>query len=255
MNQNQVSYRFGPPLTAMVKTILIANIAFFLLVSVILEGLFDSPLAFYLYRHLSFEPRSFLFQWNLWQPFTYAFVHREFFHIFWNMITLFMFGSELEALWGRRPFFLFYLLCAGGGALGMLAFWAAAGGGSSLTMGASGAIMGCVVAYGIIFSDRMLFLLFPPIPIKAKYMAMAWVVIDLIMFVKQPDSKVAYMAHLGGALMAFLYMKSKFRFAISGPFRLNLKSLTPKHLLRRQKMKKYLRVVEDPDDPPGPTFH
>jgi membrane associated rhomboid family serine protease len=144
------------------------------------------------------------------------------FHIVFNMLALWMFGRLLENIWGPKRFLLFYLLCGIGAAalhLGIQYFqWERAealysqGNIEAATkiaqrigpaLGASGAVMGLLVAFAYLFPNTELFLMFIPIPIKAKWAIIAYVAYDLIFGITGGDN-VAHFAHLGGAITGFI---------------------------------------------------
>jgi membrane associated rhomboid family serine protease len=139
-----------------------------------------------------------------WQIFTYMFMHAGFLHIFFNMLALWMFGMELENVWGSRRFIIYYLLCGIGGGLTNLLVGALVGQGAP-TVGASGAIFGVLLAFGMLFPDRLIFIYFL-VPIKAKYMVILWIGLELLYGVTGTSDGVAHFAHLGGALVGFVFM-------------------------------------------------
>jgi rhomboid-like protein len=125
-----------------------------------------------------------------------------FFHIFFNMFALYMFGKILENVWGPKRFLNFYLLCGIGAAL-MHLLVEYVQGGYSAALGASGAVMGVAVGFAYLFPNTELFLMFIPIPIKAKWAIMAYVVYDLVFGIAGGDN-IAHFAHIGGALTGFI---------------------------------------------------
>jgi len=153
-----------------------------------------------------FYPTSPYFHW--WQPVTYMFMHGGFWHIFFNMYSLFIFGCIVERVIGSKKFLIFYFVCGLGAAalhLGVQAL----GAGASLytpTVGASGAIYGVIIAYAMLFPDAQLTLLFPPITLSAKWMAIIFIGIELFTGITGTMDGVAHLAHLGGALFGWLLM-------------------------------------------------
>jgi len=139
----------------------------------------------------------------LWQLVTYIFLHGGFFHILFNMFGLYMFGSELEQLWGTRQFTKYFFLCGVGGALLTVLL-----GPSDLvtTIGASGAIFGILLAYGMLFPDRPIYL-YMIIPIPAKWFVIIMGAITFLSSMSSGGGGIAYRAHLGGMLFGFLYLK------------------------------------------------
>lgn len=156
---------------------------------------------------------------HAYQVITYMFQHASFNHIFFNMFGLFMFGPVLEQVWGSKRFLFFYLFTGIGAAITQEVTWTLNllpeigstatdihfVGGEPLTVGASGAIFGILLAFGMVFPNARLFLLFLPIPIKAKYMLPIYALIELFMGVASfSGDNVAHFAHLGGALFGLI---------------------------------------------------
>lgn len=139
-----------------------------------------------------------------WQVFTYQFMHAGFWHIFFNMFVLWMFGSELEELWGGGKFLTFYLLSGVGASLAQL-FISPMLGTIAPTVGASGAVYGILLAFGLTNPDRPIFMFPFFIPIKAKIFVVIMIAIELI-FGFSVDDQVARFAHLGGAATGFLLL-------------------------------------------------
>ncbi|MFZ4619293.1 MAG: rhomboid family intramembrane serine protease [Bacteroidota bacterium] len=191
-------FQFFPPV---IKGLLIANGAVFL--GMMFFGSFH--IGDFSFEHFFFE--SFAL-WPLgsgfgfWQLFTYMFMHASFTHILFNMLALWMFGMELEHVWGSRKFFIYYLLCGFGGGLANLIvapMFTSVG----PTVGASGAVYGILLAFGMMFPERPIYVYFL-LPIKAKYFVVMYMAFE-IFSVGSMDG-VAHFAHLGGALVGFLYL-------------------------------------------------
>lgn len=175
-----------------------------------------------------FEAPNFSF----WQLITYAFLHDDssISHLFFNMFALFMFGGQIERLWGSRRFLIFYGVCALTAALTQQIVWyfglhemALLSGGYAteqyVTVGASGAIFGLLLAFGMLFPNAAIFIFFIPIPIKAKYFVIFYGVIELLLGIKGMASGVAHFAHVGGmigGLILVLLWRKKGK--ISGPY-------------------------------------
>jgi membrane associated rhomboid family serine protease len=156
---------------------------------------------------------------HYFEPFqlvTYMFMHANFWHIFFNMLALWMFGTEIEYIWGPRRFLVYYLIC-GLGAAGLHFIIT----GYTLThvdpetaailrdvpmLGASGAIYGILLAYGFMFPNRQLLLLFPPIPVKAKYLVIGYGLIEFFSGVSNMSDNIAHFAHLGGMLTGLILL-------------------------------------------------
>lgn len=145
---------------------------------------------------------------RIWQLLTHMFMHAGFFHLLFNMFGLWMFGVYLENAWGPKRFLQFYLLC---GLIAGIAHLLLSGG-FGYAVGASGAIMGVFAAFAFLYPNAPLFLMFIPIPIKAKWAIPGLMALDLFGQVAQvPGDNVAHWAHLGGALAGFVicYVWSK----------------------------------------------
>ncbi len=195
------------------KNLIIINTILFL-ASLIIPGL-TGLLALFPFKSPLFHPYQFL---------TYMFMHGGWIHIFFNMYTLLFFGSVLEQVWGGKKFLLFYLVTGIGAALlhnGVMALkysdlinLANQGDLSALehvrsilltpTVGASGAIYGVLMAFGMLFPDRIVQLLIPPVALKAKWFVIIFAVIELLIGLSNAADGVAHFAHLGGMLFGYL---------------------------------------------------
>ena len=198
-------------LTPVVKTLIIINVVVFLLQMLLpvtshacMEFEINSGLtgliSLWQIGSCAFRPYQFL---------TYMFAHGGFMHILFNMLALASFGPILESYWGDKKFLLFYLATGiGAGVIYALAdlFLHPGAGGSML--GASGAVYGILMAFGLLFPNLELMLLFPPIPLKAKYMVF---VMGLLTYMLDRSGSVAHVAHLGGAFVAFVIIKVVWR--------------------------------------------
>ena len=192
---------FGPgPITPAVKAIIIANIAFFVL------SLIYRPIVGY----LGLSPEDVLQRGWLWQPVTYLFLHADAMHILFNMLGIWMFGVELERLWGTKFFLRYYAVTGIGAGLtvigaSLLPIAALQDTYTAVTIGASGALYGILMAFAIYYPDRpiLMFLLFP---IPAKYFVM---ILGALAFLITPGSQVSNSAHLGGMLFGYIFLKGR----------------------------------------------
>lgn len=198
--------QFGPGLiTPVVKLLLYANAAVFLVTE-----LAPRPFKLWLTLVFGYTPAAALERLWIWQPFTYMFLHGDLFHILFNMLVLWMFGVQLERLWGSRFFLRYYLVAGVGAALITLAvswlpFEFAAATYITPTIGASGAIYGLLLAFAIYYPTTpiLMFLLFP---IPAKYFVM---ILGAIAFISAPrGGGVAHVTHLGGLAAGYWYLRS-----------------------------------------------
>jgi membrane associated rhomboid family serine protease len=198
-----LSYAFGPgPLSPAIKALIIANVAMFLVM----------PFVPSVARYFTLVPVE-VVHGRVWQLVTYMFLHGSLAHIFFNMLALWMFGTELERRWGT-PFFVRYYFATGIAAglstvvfsmvpLAMTARLYITG-----TIGASGAIYGLLLAYGLTFPNRplLLFLLFP---VPAKYAVMIFGAIELFLSANDIGGGVAHITHLGGLAAGYALLRGR----------------------------------------------
>jgi membrane associated rhomboid family serine protease len=137
---------------------------------------------------------------------TYGFLHGNLTHIAFNMFGLWMFGRDLESLWGPRRFLTYYLICVVGAGLSQLLV-AALQGGIYPTVGASGGLFGLLLAYGLTYPNRIVVPLFPPIPMRAITFVFVFGLLELYLGVSGRAPGIANFAHLGGMLFGFLTLR------------------------------------------------
>jgi membrane associated rhomboid family serine protease len=191
------------------KWLLISNVGIFV-ISYILSRVSIVGLVL---SHLALVPARVVHGLALWELVTYLFLHDGIGHILWNMLALWMFGAELERLWGTARFLRFYFTCGIIAGLTVIACAYVFGGAGIATVGSSGAIYGLLVAYGLMFPDQTVLFSFL-IPMKSKYFVM---IIGAIIFLQswmatfggQPGSGVAVVAHLGGMVAGFFILRGK----------------------------------------------
>ncbi len=140
----------------------------------------------------------------LWQPFTYLFFHGGIWHVLINMFVLWMFGSELEKYWGKREFLRFFFVIGVGSGLVTVLFSLSS---STPVVGASGAIYGVLLAYGLMFPNRLVYLYFL-IPIKVKYLVILIGTIAFFSSLNPGDSNISHLTHLSGMIIGFVYLRS-----------------------------------------------
>ena len=195
------AYSFGPgPVTPAIKVLIAINVAAFLVALVVPA----------VTRLLGLRPADVVERLYFWQPLTYMFLHGGIFHILFNMLALWMFGVELERMWGSRYFTKFYFIAGGGAALTTLVVSFVPGFGGevydALTIGASGAVYGVLLAYALYFPHRPIYMYFV-FPIPAKYFVMIIGAISLLSSMGGPGGGIAHTTHLGGLVAAYLYLK------------------------------------------------
>ena len=141
---------------------------------------------------------------HVWQFITYMFMHANFMHLFFNMFALWMFGAAVENYWGTKKFLIYYLITGIGAAFTHYVIILATGGaGNSLLIGASGAVYGILLAFGMLFPNNLIYIYFL-IPIKAKWFVLIYGAIELWYGVSGTPDGVAHFAHLGGMLFGIL---------------------------------------------------
>ena len=214
-----------PPIT---KNLLVINILMFLATGLLQNNGIDlnDLLGLHFFKSDSFMP---------YQLLTYMFMHANFEHIFFNMLAFWMFGRVLEQVWGAKRYLIFYLVCGVGAGLcqelvqyieyassGMAEYNMVSDGVNQIpmkeylrmwtTVGASGAVYGILLGFGMTFPNERILLLIPPMPLKAKYLVIGYAVIELLSGLGSSGSNVAHFAHLGGmlcGLVLILYWRRK----------------------------------------------
>lgn len=202
------------PLTKIVKYLIIANVFVWLVLQIIVEGYIFPSLDLNLYFGL--VPQNIFLNFFIWEFGSYMFLHdtSNIMHLVFNMFTLWWVGSELELKWGPKAFLSYYLTCGVGAGIiyfvGVLGYYFATGHVTPLqipVVGASGAIFGLMLAYGILFGERQLLFMFV-FPLKARYFIMILGGIELVMLLSRgvAGGAVANLAHLGGIVTGFIYL-------------------------------------------------
>ena len=186
-------YRLPERFPPVVKNLFIANV-----IVLLAQFVFEQQEIMFLNIYGALWPiQSGLFK--IWQLITHMFMHAGLEHLIFNMIGLWVFGRFLENFWGPKRFLEFYLICGIAAGAAHLAIEDAP------AIGASGAVMGILVGFAYLFPNTSMMLLFFPVPIKAKYLALGMVAVDLFGGLSpQPGDRVGHWAHLGGAAAGFL---------------------------------------------------
>jgi rhomboid family protein len=192
-------FSFFPPV---IKNLLIINGVVFLIQMLgqnVSVG--DITLEQYIVKYFALIPIGYGFL--PWQLITYQFMHGGIMHIALNMFALWMFGIEIENIWGSKKFLLFYLMCGVAAGIAQLILPPLFNEPLAATIGASGAIFGVLIAFGMMFPDRYIYIYFL-LPVKAKYLIIGYVLLELYSIPQ--GGNVAHLAHLGGALAGFIYL-------------------------------------------------
>ncbi len=208
------------PISPWVKKLIILNVGIWFFVQLVAERLFFSEP--YITEFLSFTPKYFLENFFIWQPITYMFLHSiNIFHVLLNMVSLWFFGSELEYRWGAKSFLLYYFVCGVGAAIIYflaVVVWGLVQGQEPMVyripvIGASGAVFGILLAYGILFGDRVIYFMML-FPMKAKIFVMVIAGVEIVTLVSSGmgGTGVANMAHIGGLISGYLYLMYWTRF-------------------------------------------
>lgn len=245
--RREISYSFGGPLTPAVKALIIANCAVYLLQ--VLSG--DLVTRWFWLAPLEVLPWSF----QIWRVGTYMFLHGSPMHLLFNMLALFIFGCSIERTWGTRSFYRYYFLCGLGGAL--FSFIPISDFYTIPIIGASGAVYGILVAYGVLFPYNKIYV-FLTFPVEARYFVMFWGFLAFVFSLGGGDG-IAHIVHLGGLVTGFALLRwagvggwSRRYPARAGP----VQSLHDAY--RRWRMKRLRKKFESyyekraNDDPPPP---
>jgi membrane associated rhomboid family serine protease len=199
-----------PPVT---RALLIANVAIFLLEQIpslhpflIAYGALW-PIGPAHFAGYTADGSSVCVGFQAWQVVTYAFLHGGWSHIFFNMFALWMFGGPIEHLLGAKHYTIYYFFCAVVAALAHLAVVHWFTGGFYPTIGASGAVFGLLLAFGVMYPRVKMFLIFLPIPMPAWVFVLGYIVLELFLGVTGTQAGVAHFAHLGGAVGGFVLLQ------------------------------------------------
>ncbi len=185
-----------------VKTLLLINTIVFLLVEI-------SGMQFELfYSNFGLVPTKVWSSFMIWQPFTYLFLHGGIIHLLFNMFVLWMFGKDLENDWGFIPFIKYYFACGVGAAVVTSIFgW----GSFTPVIGASGAIYGLLLAYGLMYPNRLVYL-YGILPIKVKFMVIGLGVIAFFASMTSTNTTVSHITHISGMVIGFIYLQSRINY-------------------------------------------
>jgi len=202
--------RLFPPFRGAVKWLIVINAAVFILQSISVA--FSPRLEVVTVHFLGLSANEVRYGW-IWQIVTYSFMHSGTSHILFNMLTLWVFGPGVESAFGKRRFTVFYLLCAAFGAV-ITVLASVRGsfgmGPSEHSIGASGAVMGVMLAFGLLYANSEIYLIPFPVAFKAKYLVALFMGLDILGLLRQ-ESDTAYFIHLGGAVFAFFYVRFLYR--------------------------------------------
>ena len=232
-------FGFGSGITPVVKKLLIANVAAFV-ATILAQAVGLGSLV----GHLMLTPFAVTRNFEIWQIATYLFLHGGFWHILFNMLGLWMFGCDLERTWGSRRFLHYYLFT---GIVAGLTIVLLSPSSTIPTVGASGAIYGILLAFGILFPTRIILVpifFFFFIPIQAKYLVMIMGGMAFLSAISAPGSTVSHVGHLGGLVAGLLYLRGR-------PYYFELRNRY--YRWRRQRLQRkfqvYMRKQHDREEP------
>jgi membrane associated rhomboid family serine protease len=233
-------YTFGGPATRAVRAIIIANIAVFFLQ--IITGLFAPNL---MESYFGLIPFNINHSFMIWQFMTYMFLHGGVIHILFNMLMLYMFGNELERLWGAKAFVQYYFITGIGAGICCWIF-------GLNTIGASGAIYGILLAYGLTYPNRIVYFSFL-FPIKVKWMVVIMGAVEFLASIGGSGDGIAHIAHMGGLLVGFVYLRGRNWQRLYGDF----EARRQRERLKQQFEAYYgeMRRKIDEEKKKGPTIH
>ena len=233
--RSNVNFGFDTRITPAVKNLLIANLAAF--VFTVLAGAAGSGQI--IHSLLMLTPYTVTHQFAVWQLVTYMFLHAGFWHILFNMFALWMFGCELERTWGSRRFLYYYFITGIGAGLTVVLLSPFS---PVATVGASGAIYGVLLAYGLLFPNRIIlvpifFFFFFPVPAKILVMILGG--IAFLSALSMPGDTISHVAHLGGLVVGFLYLRGRpYYFAFRNSY----------YRWRRQRLQRQFKVYMNKHD-------
>ena len=177
-----------------IKNIIFVNAIIFIMQSI------NQSLGAVIERQFALIPYDIIYNFKIWQLVTYLFLHGGFWHIFFNMFVLWMFGSELEREWGTKEFIKYYFITGiGAGVFNLLLS-------DAPTIGASGAVYGVMLAYALRYPDRLVYIYFL-FPVKVKYLMAFLVLVSFFSTFGSSGDGIAHAAHLGGIIVGFIYLK------------------------------------------------
>lgn len=232
--------------TPAVKWLLISNVGVF-----ILHFFLTQAKRGYLIDPFGLSPRDILTGFAFWQPVTYLFIHSatSFSHILFNMLALYMFGSPLEQTWGTNRFLRFYFASGIGAGIFVIVLNLLFGSVDTRTIGASGAIYGLLLAFGLMFPEATVLFAFI-FPMKAKYFVAIIGAIVFLSSIGDSDSGVSHFAHLGGMVAGYLYMRTGLMYKRGPGLASSLEQVYKDWKLRRAKKKfqVYLRKQDSEND-------
>ncbi len=210
--------QFGPGrhLTDGIKKLIIISVTVFLV-----QMISSSNAWHYIIYNFGIVPADFWRKLHIWQPLTYIFLHGNLAHLLLNMLALWMFGTELEMIWGRKGFIQYFLITGAGAGLVTILFQLNS---TIPVIGASGAVYAILLAYGLRFPEREVFIFPLPVPIKMKYFVIIFGLIEFFSTISGANDGIAHFTHLSGMLIGYIYLRKKGTFRRFRTYRNNSRS-------------------------------
>ncbi|BFN37087.1 rhomboid family intramembrane serine protease [Fidelibacter multiformis] len=238
--------QFGPGrrMTDGIKKIIIISVAIFFF-----QAISSPSFRQFIIFNFGIVPADFWSRLHLWQPVTYIFLHGSLAHLALNMLALWMFGTELEMIWGRKQFLKYYFITGAGAGLVTILFQIHS---TIPVIGASGAIYGILLAYGLRFPDREAFIFPLPVPIRMKYFVMIFGLIEFFSTISiGMQDGIAHFTHLSGMLIGYIYLRRMGTFRRYRSYRNDLKNLNIDQALNkiRQKINQFKHKKTDKKGP------
>jgi membrane associated rhomboid family serine protease len=255
MSSRNYGYRFrfggggGSMITPAVKTLLITMTAVFLGQTAVALT-YHQDGSNWVYEHFGLVPGLAVFYAYIWQPFTYIFLHGGLWHLLINMLVLWMFGCDLERVWGQRKFYTYFFTCGVGAGLIVIVAellpmaWHHMPSGIP-TVGASGAIYGVLVACAVLFPDRQIWLIPFPVTLSMRVYVSIMVAIEFFSeLTSGTGDNVSHVCHLGGIVIGYLYLRR-------GSFFYNMRNSVSDWKQRRLRRKFKVYMQQRGGDPPS----
>ena len=203
----------------------------------------------YIIQIFGLIPSAFTRGLRIWQPFTYIFLHGGLFHLLINMLMLWMFGRELELLWGKKRFLNYFFICGvGAGLIEVLIKTVPVFFGKPLsdvpTIGASGAIFGILIANAVLFPDRRIWLIPLPVTIPMRPYVAVMAAIEFFSTLGTGGDNVSHLCHLGGMLVGYIYLRR-------GSFLYNVRNSVTDWRLQRNRKRFEVFMKKHKDEPPS----
>jgi membrane associated rhomboid family serine protease len=241
-----IRFSWGGLLTPAIKALLIANAGVFLLQTLLM--LFSKPAYGLFLGWFGLIPLAATRGLRIWQPFTYLFLHGTLWHLLINMLVLWMFGADLERQWGQRKFYFYYFLTgAGAGLINIVVKMAFFAPGSpeqmAVTIGASGAVYGILLAAALVFPDRQVWLIPFPVMLPMRVYVAIMGAIAFFGSLGASGDNISHISHLGGMLVGYLYLRR-------GSFLYRLRNRYSDWQRQRTRRKFEVYQREHRDDPP-----